>query len=88
MLLQLWPVVDALICFYSEGFPYTKAWRYVEDTKPFLINNLDKQQILWDRTLVYQELKKYNIPTAKHYFVRRRIETRQQLCTSPASIQI
>ena len=27
--IQSWPVVDALVCFYSEGFPYLMAWRYV-----------------------------------------------------------
>lgn len=47
-----------------------------------LINDLDKQQILWDRTLVYQQLKKYNIPTTKHYFVRRKKETLRELCNS------
>ena len=70
-MIQNWPAVDALICFYSDGFPYLKAWKYVESTRPFLINDLDKQQLLWDRTLVYAELKKYNIPTARNYFVCR-----------------
>lgn len=72
--------MDALICFYSDGFPYTKAWKYVELTKPFLINDLDKQQILWDRTLVYTELKKCNIPTLKSYFVCRNKESMQDFC--------
>lgn len=35
-----WPKVDAFICFYSDGFPYLKAWMYVKKIKPFLINSL------------------------------------------------
>lgn len=64
-----WPVVPALICFHSEGFPYLKAWKYVKKYKPFLINNLEKQQLLWDRTVVYDILKQARIPVAKHYMI-------------------
>ena len=46
-------MVDALICFYSDGFPYRMAWEYVQRHQPFLINNLEKQQLLWDRTVIY-----------------------------------
>ena len=67
--MQLWPKVDAMICFYSEGFPYLMAWKYVKLHKPFLINSLDKQQLLWDRTVVYDILKKLKVPVAKHYYV-------------------
>ena len=63
--------MDALICFYSDGFPYLKAWNYVRKNKPFLINNLEKQEYLWDRTAVYDTLKKIHIPVAKHYMVFR-----------------
>jgi inositol hexakisphosphate/diphosphoinositol-pentakisphosphate kinase len=63
--------VDALICFHSDGFPYLMAWRYVQKHRPFLINNLDKQQLLWDRTVVYDILKKIKVPVAKHYFIFR-----------------
>ena len=68
---KAWPAVDALICFWSEGFPYLKAWKYVRRHKPFLINNLEKQELLWDRTIVYDILTKIHIPVAKHYFVMR-----------------
>lgn len=47
------------------------AWRYVERHKPYLINDLDKQQLLWDRTVIYDILKKIKVPVAKHYFVFR-----------------
>ncbi len=69
--MKVWPKVDVLICFYSDGFPYLKAWRYVRKNKPMLINNLDKQQLLWDRTVVYDILKKIKVPVAKHYMIFR-----------------
>lgn len=69
-----WPRVHALICFYSDGFPFLKAWKYVKKTKPFLINNLSKQELLWDRSAVYDVLKKLHIPVAKHYFVFRNLD--------------
>ncbi len=62
-------MVDALICFHSDGFPYLNAWKYVKRHNPFLINNLDKQQLLWDRTVVYDILKRIKVPVAKHYFI-------------------
>ena len=68
---QTWPIVDALICFYSEGFPYLMARQYVQKYKPLLINSLEKQQLLWDRTIVYDILKKIKVPVAKHYYVFR-----------------
>lgn len=46
------------------------AWKYVKKHNPFLINNLEKQQLLWDRTVVYDILRKIKVPTAKHYFVQ------------------
>ena len=36
-----------------------------------MINDLDKQQLLWDRTVIYDILKKIKVPVAKHYFVFR-----------------
>lgn len=64
-------MVDALICFYSDGFPYRMAWEYVHRHQPFLINNLEKQQLLWDRTVIYEILQKIKVPVAKHFFVYR-----------------
>lgn len=64
-------MVDALICFFSDGFPYLMAWKYVNRHKPFLINDLEKQQLLWDRTVIYDILDRIKVPVAKHYFVYR-----------------
>jgi inositol hexakisphosphate/diphosphoinositol-pentakisphosphate kinase len=47
------------------------AWRYVDKHKPYLINDLDKQQLLWDRTVIYDILKRIKVPVAKHYYVFR-----------------
>jgi len=47
------------------------ACQYVQKHQPFLINNLEKQQLLWDRTVVYDLLKKIKVPVAKHYFIFR-----------------
>ena len=64
-----WPVVDALISFYSEGFPISKVQKYSLLRKPMLINDINKQELLWDRSLIYKELKKAGIPTPNHFFV-------------------
>lgn len=48
-----------------------QAWRYVKKHKPLLINNLEKQQLLWDRTVVYDILKKIMVPVAKNFMIFR-----------------
>ncbi len=48
-----------------------QAWRYVKKHKPILINSLDKQQLLWDRTVVYDILKKIRVPVARHFMIFR-----------------
>ena len=66
-----WPVVDVLLSFYSSGFPLAKAQEYCELRKPMLINDLKKQELLWDRSLIYKELGNAGIPTPNYYFVHR-----------------
>lgn len=36
-----------------------------------MINDINKQEILWNRKLVYKELRKAEIPIPKHFFVTR-----------------
>lgn len=44
-----WPLCDALISFYSGGFPLDKAIRYAKLRRPYLINDLESQYMLMDR---------------------------------------
>lgn len=38
-----WPVVDALVAFFSDGYPLPKAKAYVDLRKPYLLNDVDWQ---------------------------------------------
>ena len=61
-----WPIVDALIIFYSDGFPYNKALKYINLTKPFLVNDFEMQKVFWDRVKVLKLLEEANIPVPPH----------------------
>ncbi|XP_063899851.1 uncharacterized protein LOC135119370 isoform X2 [Zophobas morio] len=66
-----WPICEALISFTSGGFPLDKAIQYVNLRKPFLINDLEAQKILFDRTKVYEVLKKAGVPIPRFAVVWR-----------------
>lgn len=66
-----WPRCDALLVWESQGFPLKKAQEYVRLTKPFLINDVFKQDLLLDRRRVYQTLKAHRIPMPPHVIVSR-----------------
>lgn len=68
---ERWPLCDALIAFFSTGFPLEKAKTYVALRNPVVVNALDPQDLLMDRRDVYRVLEEHKVPTPRHVVVNR-----------------
>eukprot|EP01029_Cantina_marsupialis_P003464 TRINITY_DN133312_c1_g2_i1.p1 TRINITY_DN133312_c1_g2~~TRINITY_DN133312_c1_g2_i1.p1 ORF type:complete len:849 (+),score=150.18 TRINITY_DN133312_c1_g2_i1:60-2606(+) len=66
-----WPIVDVFCAFFSTGFPLEKADAYQKLRKPFCLNNIEQQYVLWDRRKVYKRLTDYGIPVPPHLLLDR-----------------
>ena len=69
--IESWPSCDFLISFFSNGFPLDKAIEYVALRKPFCVNDLPSQKLLWDRRLVHRVLTSLGVPTPDRTEVNR-----------------
>jgi inositol hexakisphosphate/diphosphoinositol-pentakisphosphate kinase len=66
-----WPVCDFLISFFSDGFPLEKAIAYAKLRKPFCVNDLPMQTVLWDRRMCLRILDRLEVPSPKRLAVNR-----------------
>lgn len=69
--IESWPLCDCLIAFYSAGYLLEKAEKYAALRRPFLVNELDPQYLLHDRSKVYEHLKLFGVPVPTYAVVRR-----------------
>lgn len=64
-----WPNCDALITFYSFGFPLEKAIAYQKARGIFCVNDLVMQYVLQDRRLTQLILEAIDVPTPKRIWL-------------------
>jgi inositol-hexakisphosphate/diphosphoinositol-pentakisphosphate 1-kinase len=64
-------ISDFLISFFSAGFPLPKAIEYAKLRRPFCVNDLPMQMILWDRRLTLRILDLSGVPTPPRIAVSR-----------------
>jgi hypothetical protein len=66
-----WPICQCLLSWHSEGFPLDKAQEYVTLRKPYLVNDVNSQDVLLDRRKVYQRLIESGVMVPLHIVVSR-----------------
>ncbi|GFS26684.1 inositol hexakisphosphate and diphosphoinositol-pentakisphosphate kinase, partial [Elysia marginata] len=82
-----WPIVNALVSFFSHGFPLEKAIAYKNLRSPFIVNDLEMQYTLQDRRKVYALMEENNIPHPR-YAVLDRNDPNCQFVETEDSIEV
>eukprot|EP00127_Corallochytrium_limacisporum_P000132 Clim_evm15s5 gene=Clim_evmTU15s5 len=85
--IESWPQVDALVSFFSTGFPLEKAIAYAKLRKPFLINELEPQVRLLDRSQVYAMLEEAQVPVP-YYAVMHHTQEGQEFIETEDEISV
>ncbi|XP_076452977.1 inositol hexakisphosphate and diphosphoinositol-pentakisphosphate kinase 2-like isoform X5 [Babylonia areolata] len=83
-----WPIVNAFISFFSSGFPLDKAIAYKNLRHPFVVNDLEMQNILQDRTEVYRILAENNIPHPRYAVLNKAKDPLCRVVETEDSIEI
>ncbi|XP_076472834.1 inositol hexakisphosphate and diphosphoinositol-pentakisphosphate kinase 2-like isoform X2 [Babylonia areolata] len=83
-----WPLVNALISFFSKGFPLDKAIAYKNLRQPFVVNDLEMQKILQDRTEVYRVLAEHSVPHPRYTVLNREKDPNCEVKETDDSIEI
>jgi inositol hexakisphosphate/diphosphoinositol-pentakisphosphate kinase len=63
------PLCEVLIAFFSTGYPLAKAKQYFDLRKPFILNDLEMQELLKDRRKAYDLLEASGIDVPRHVYV-------------------
>eukprot|EP00397_Hematodinium_sp_SG-2012_P038459 GEMP01041839.1.p1 GENE.GEMP01041839.1~~GEMP01041839.1.p1 ORF type:complete len:410 (+),score=93.22 GEMP01041839.1:201-1430(+) len=61
-----WPICDVLIVFHTHQFPLHKAREYCALRKPVLINDVNWQEAILDRRVVYDTLRDHGVAVPEH----------------------
>ena len=64
-----WPVFDALITFYADGYPTDKVIEYVKKVNPILVNDPERHKWIFNRGKIYEVCDEFQIPSPKHIIV-------------------
>ncbi len=67
VILKTWPVVDVLFQSHTADFPYIMVYEYVQKHRPMLVNDIENEQLLWDRTVTYKTLTEIDVPVPKYF---------------------
>ena len=67
--IENWPIVDSLIIFFSDGFPYTKSLKYINFRKPFLVDDFEIQKgiLEWRKSVKNARRRKYSYSITYNY---------------------